>query len=148
MLSLWVEIGINLSPRLNLFVAPGAIVLEKSHSTPKTRGIQGGTPPAFWFDTHDFKSLTTRWPTIDDAAELRHAGAFYTILVVPLSFLLFLTGSATAWLFHRDRRHIPPNHCPRCGYNLTGNTTGLCSECGTAISPPTPPSDRKPGRHR
>ncbi|NOT00267.1 MAG: hypothetical protein HOP29_06525 [Phycisphaerales bacterium] len=24
-----------------------------------------------------------------------------------------------------------PKHCRRCGYDLTGNTTGKCSECGT-----------------
>lgn len=29
----------------------------------------------------------------------------------------------------RDR--IPPGHCKQCGYNLTGNTSGICPECGT-----------------
>ena len=24
-------------------------------------------------------------------------------------------------------------HCTKCGYNLTGNTTGVCPECGTAM---------------
>lgn len=24
-------------------------------------------------------------------------------------------------------------HCRQCGYNLTGNTSGICSECGTPI---------------
>jgi hypothetical protein len=24
--------------------------------------------------------------------------------------------------------------CAACGYNLTGNTSGVCSECGTVIS--------------
>lgn len=36
----------------------------------------------------------------------------------------------TAWLWHRDRRRVRPGCCPRCGYNLTGNTSGVCSECG------------------
>ncbi len=27
----------------------------------------------------------------------------------------------------------PPNHCQNCGYNLTGNTSGTCPECGTVI---------------
>lgn len=31
-------------------------------------------------------------------------------------------------------RHYPPGHCQRCGYNLHGNKSGRCSECGKAIS--------------
>lgn len=27
-----------------------------------------------------------------------------------------------------------PGHCKTCGYNLTGNVSGRCSECGTAIA--------------
>ena len=30
------------------------------------------------------------------------------------------------------RRRIKPGHCTTCGYDLTGNTTGRCPECGTA----------------
>lgn len=25
---------------------------------------------------------------------------------------------------------IPPGHCQKCGYNLTGNISGVCPECG------------------
>ena len=31
------------------------------------------------------------------------------------------------------RRRIRYCHCPSCNYNLTGNTTGICPECGTAV---------------
>ena len=44
--------------------------------------------------------------------------------------LILLTAIPTAWLWHRDRRRIRPGHCPRCDYNLTGNSSGVCSECG------------------
>jgi hypothetical protein len=40
---------------------------------------------------------------------------------------------ATALLWYLDRRRIPPGHCRRCGYNLTGNVSGRCSECDTEI---------------
>jgi hypothetical protein len=33
--------------------------------------------------------------------------------------------------WHRRRR---PGHCVQCGYNLTGNTSGRCPECGAALS--------------
>ena len=36
-----------------------------------------------------------------------------------------------------DRRlRFPPGHCQRCAYNLTGNTSGVCPECGTEIDLP------------
>ena len=31
------------------------------------------------------------------------------------------------WPWQRPRS----SHCPACGYNLTGNTSGVCPECGT-----------------
>ena len=39
----------------------------------------------------------------------------------------------TIWFVRwRRRRHLPDNPCTSCGYDLTGNTTGNCSECGEA----------------
>jgi hypothetical protein len=40
---------------------------------------------------------------------------------------------ATAYLWWSDRRRIPPGHCRKCGYNLTGNVSGVCPECGQRI---------------
>jgi len=46
----------------------------------------------------------------------------------------FVLGSlALTLLAWRLRRRPPPGHCPSCGYNLTGNVTGVCSECGHEI---------------
>ena len=71
---------------------------------------------------------------------------YYAWIVIPLWLLLLLAASPivwplltaipTAWLWHRDRRlfSCSPDHllCSRCGYDLTGNTSGVCSECGLA----------------
>ncbi len=48
----------------------------------------------------------------------------------PLWPLPVLVAIPTAFLWHRDRRRHPPGHCQHCGYNLTGNVSGICSECG------------------
>lgn len=32
------------------------------------------------------------------------------------------------------RRRPPPGHCPRCAYDLTGNVSGTCPECGAAVA--------------
>lgn len=52
-----------------------------------------------------------------------------TCMILPLWFLVLLIAIPTTWLWHRDRPPLP-GHCVRCGYNLTGNTNGVCSECG------------------
>ena len=31
---------------------------------------------------------------------------------------------------YRNRRKLGPNACPACGYDLTGNESGVCPECG------------------
>jgi len=51
----------------------------------------------------------------------------------------------TIVLFWRDRRRrIPPGHCRRCSYDLTGNMSGMCPECGEPAlvdrAPPAPVS--------
>ena len=35
------------------------------------------------------------------------------------------------WLAHRRRPR--PRRCDACGYDLTGNESGVCPECGKAI---------------
>lgn len=39
------------------------------------------------------------------------------------------------WCMKRVRRRLwpPPGVCARCGYDLTGNVSGRCPECGTPI---------------
>lgn len=52
------------------------------------------------------------------------------VIVFPLWIPLLLLAMPTALLCRLDRRCIPPGHCQSCGYNLTGNTSGICPECG------------------
>ncbi len=52
---------------------------------------------------------------------------------MPLWLPLRVIAIPTAWLFHRDRKRIQPGHCQMCGYDLTGNVSGVCPECGTKV---------------
>jgi hypothetical protein len=52
---------------------------------------------------------------------------------LPLWMPLVLVAVPTAVLWWRDRRRVPPGHCQRCGYDLTGNTSGICPECGSSV---------------
>ena len=47
---------------------------------------------------------------------------------LPLWVIMALAIIPTAWLWYRDRRL--PGHCRRWAYDLTGNVSGICPECG------------------
>jgi hypothetical protein len=58
-----------------------------------------------------------------------------TVHYVPMWTPCLVLTIATVWLWHRDRRSciIKPGHCGKCGYDLTGNVSGICPECGLKI---------------
>ena len=58
-------------------------------------------------------------------------GKFISISV-PLAPFLPLVAIATAVLWRLDRG-VPPGYCQECRYNLTGNVSGVCPECGTKV---------------
>jgi hypothetical protein len=71
---------------------------------------------------------------------------------VPFWFLVMASGASSVYLFRRARRRITPGHCRTCGYDLTGNLSGVCPECGDVIQermeakvekPPTPEARKK-----
>jgi hypothetical protein len=52
------------------------------------------------------------------------AGGGIDLMAVALPFLLL----GGVWLWRDLRRR--PGRCPRCDYDLSGNSTGICPECG------------------
>ena len=55
-------------------------------------------------------------------------GPVGTSVQVPFWVLGVGAGGTAAFVWRRHFRR--PGHCPKCGYDLTGNTTGVCPECG------------------
>jgi hypothetical protein len=63
---------------------------------------------------------TRRFPS------LSHLARIALVCVPNLCFLAILA----VWLWYPS--HSPSaGHCQTCGYDLTGNTSGRCPECGT-----------------
>ncbi len=55
-----------------------------------------------------------------------------TFVFIPIWCLTPFVFIPTFLLWRKDRR-TPEGHCVNCGYNLTGNVSGKCSECGKAV---------------
>ena len=64
-------------------------------------------------------------------AHSKGRGAFE--VVIPLWVPFLIAAVPTCMLWYRDRRRAPLGECKRCGYNLLGNVSGICPECGTPV---------------
>lgn len=53
---------------------------------------------------------------------------FYTVGCTPLA-------AAGAWMSWMFRERTQPGHCKNCDYNLCGNVSGICPECGVSTAP-------------
>jgi hypothetical protein len=63
--------------------------------------------------------------------EVYHSGLSYVQEErLNLAWVWPFLGVLVAFLFWCDRRRYPPGHCQTCVYNLTGNVSGVCPECG------------------
>ena len=49
---------------------------------------------------------------------------------------ILLSIAIPTYLLWRRARTKPVGHCQQCGYNLTGNESGTCPECGTKVGQP------------
>jgi len=50
-----------------------------------------------------------------------------------ITLLTLIPAGRASWIGLRSRRRRRRRQCIRCGYDLTGNVTGRCSECGNDI---------------
>lgn len=62
---------------------------------------------------------------------------YQSVLLIPLWALALAALGASVWAWLAYRRHRDrdrPGHCDRCGYDLKGNVSGVCPECGGAAA--------------
>lgn len=62
-----------------------------------------------------------------------HVQWLSTTISLPCWLLSATTVLPTSFVWWRDRRITPRGHCQRCGYDLTGNVSGRCPECGETL---------------
>ena len=68
------------------------------------------------------------WPLFMAATSLGGIPAGVVVLFAVPACLWYLL-DRPVWL---RRRRLRRGHCEHCGYDLTGNVSGVCPECGQA----------------
>lgn len=56
-------------------------------------------------------------------------------VMIPFWLIALMLAIPTVILWRLDRR-VPPGRCRMCRYDLTGNVSGVCPECGTDVKQP------------
>jgi hypothetical protein len=98
-----------------------------SAATPVVRNVLGVQVfrVSGWLTTPADRVIVAARPaTAVTSVNVPMAPATLILLVLPL-----------AWLAHHllQRRRRRPGLCPQCSYNLTGNVSGVCPECGSKV---------------
>ena len=119
-ISLWYNYAVIYSP-VGFGIVRGSVgfVVE---STPSL-------PDGFNLISHRFGARDW-WPRVISNTSERGILLPIWMIIVPLLF-------SSVILWYRNR--MPPSgHCRSCDYDLTGNVSGKCSECGKPIKQATP----------
>ena len=74
----------------------------------------------------------------------RQIVVWHRAIALPWWYLLLLVAGATPlerfakwlWIKRRSERRRRAGLCPSCGYNLTGNVSSVCPECGMSMRAP------------
>jgi hypothetical protein len=74
---------------------------------------------------------TTAW-LVSPAYSLTLSGIMSNDMLFWAAIMIVLSAGAIT-LVHRNPRELPSHICSTCGYDLTGNVSGVCPECGTAV---------------
>jgi len=88
----------------------------------------GNVPMPMWgWKTYRCPLSVSHWPWIPSFHYRSPMLSIWLPLWIP--FLIIAVPTGCLWWVAHPRR-IPLGHCQKCGYNLTGNVSGVCPECG------------------
>lgn len=96
------------------------------------RNVPGYQNVPYWVGDAPSKVSNLWWPQITQSQLSNPSSTTLKATVgVPLWMFMALPAAGWLFLFRRLNRRIPQGLCRVCRYNLTGNTSGVCPECGT-----------------
>ncbi len=103
-----------------LFLNPGGLTIEYGPYTWRTRPRQYFAPPFAGFGYAHHRTVNQEYR----ALKIPYWALLLLFIAYPTR--AFIRGPLRRW--RRSRR----GECLACGYNLTGNVSGVCPECGEA----------------
>lgn len=120
---------------LALYVArAGAWLLVGRLMPVRWKGLVGLTMSGLWIDLAlDLAVLTAGVGSQSGEDSVLLASGFGLLIAVIMLGPLFMALCSSSKSPGLLSRFSSTSVCRKCGYDLTGNTTGVCPECGTAI---------------
>ncbi|GMU84538.1 MAG: hypothetical protein AMXMBFR47_44070 [Planctomycetota bacterium] len=130
--------------RFRMYVSGGALVLHAegkdwfeaiAHATVIECGsVVTDVRVAGDADSQAWREIVGNWRDRALCPELFDLSPYFQEVSLPLWIPFAAIGAPTVWLWWRERRRMGPGCCGDCGYDLTGNVSGRCPECGEAIA--------------
>jgi len=82
-----------------------------------------------------FDELGLSWIDTLESGPLWFGGARINqrVIAIPIWMPITIAATGTFVLYWTGRGRRPVGHCADCGYNLTGNVSGRCPECGALV---------------
>ena len=117
------EPGVAITRSLDIFVTAGRLRIEY-YARPRGSNELPYTPCLKALG-HSRRQGFEWWFQWGQWSDVR---LYSTEVFIPLWVLVLLTGLPTGWLWWRERER--PGLCASCGYDLRGNASGVCPECG------------------
>jgi hypothetical protein len=138
--SIWTTRGkLGLSRRRGTFGFPPSVAATLPQILGERRWFWRQSSPGEW-DSGEPRTFWTHLGFQSQRVSFFHQGNTEAVdaILIPLWLAVCTFGLLpVAKLFIQSGRGEIRWLCPICSYNLTGNTSGICPECGTAIAPKT-----------
>lgn len=135
--SVWWSIVLWMNQRRCVVAVAGAVFYSRV-DPPGSASPSARQPGLKWSIERLERSAIVWMPKYEeatfDASRPRRVHGSYEDLWIPLWIPLVLIAVASVLLWWLDRWRPLPGHCRKCGYDLTGNVSGRCPECGQTVA--------------
>ena len=111
---------------------------EQSRIVDWGASMSGGQLWVFWNTFPGFidgwpRSVFGRYRWTPHVSVLGSAKCGTGAVSIPCWNLFIVLAAGTFWAWMRSPGRHKSGHCQKCGYDLTGNVSGRCPECGERI---------------